>query len=132
MSGKKYAGIFLGLALTASVSTAYAVQFNAFADINYTGSTADDTNNSFSLGALDLYANQDIDTKTMAFVEYVFEDPGDGFVIDLERLYIERKLSEDFKVTLGRMHTPLGYWNSTYHHGPLMYDTVNLPSFLEF
>lgn len=132
MSRKKYAGVFLGLALTSAASTVYAVQFNAFADINYSGSDADNTTSSFALGGLDLHANQDIDAKTRAFVEYVFEDPGTGFVLDLERLYIERKLSDDFKISVGRFHSPLGYWNNTYHHGKLMYDTVNRPSFLEF
>lgn len=118
--------------LLAGLSTAQAVEFGAFGDISYQGDTADDSRNSFMLGGFDLYATQSIDDKTRVFVEYVFEDPGDGFVIDLERLTITRAITPNFSIGAGRSHTPLGYWNATYHHGALIQDTVSRPSFLDF
>ncbi len=118
--------------LLAGLPAAHAVEFGAFGDISYQGDTADNSRNSFMLGGLDLYATQDIDNKTRIFVEYVFEDPGDGFVIDLERLSITRAITPYFSIGAGRFHTPLGYWNATYHHGALIQDTVSRPAFLDF
>lgn len=123
----------LSAALAASVSSvSYGVEFGAFGDISYRGSTIEGEAGAFALGGFDLYATQKIDENTRAFVEYVFEDTGDGFVIDLERLSITRKFSEGLNIGIGRIHNPLGHWNRTYHHGVLIQDTVSRPSFIDF
>jgi len=32
-----------------------------------------------------------------------------------------------FRVSMGRLHTPIGYWNNTYHHGTLIQPTIDRP-----
>src|SRR3569832_3027227 len=118
--------------LLAAAPAVHAVAFGAFADIRYDGDSANGSRNAFALGQFDLYATQKIDDKTRVFVEYVFEDPGDGFVVDLERLSITRTINPHFSIGAGRFHTPIGYWNTAYHHGALIQDTVSRPSFLDF
>src|SRR3569832_1549420 len=118
--------------LLAAAPAVHAVDFGAFADIRYDGDSANGSRNAFALGQIDLYATQKIDDKTRVFVEYVFEDPGDGFVVDLERLSITRTINPHFSIGAGRFHTPIGYWNTAYHHGALNQDTVSRPSFLDF
>lgn len=115
-----------------AMPAAQAVEFGAFGDVTYAGDTEDGSANGFVLGGFDLYATQKIDDKSKVFVEYVFEDPGDGFVIDLERLSISRDLTPNFSIAAGRFHTPIGYWNTAYHHGALIQDTVSRPTFLDF
>ena len=92
-----------------------------------------DTADSFVQGQFDLYATQKIDPKTRVFVEMVFEaGPDNGYGLDLERLNITRQLTPGLSVAWGRFHTPIGYWNTAYHHGALIQDTVFRPTFLDF
>ena len=131
MISNKYLALF-GLALIAGFPTAQAVDFGAFGDISYQGDTQKGSADHFAVGQFDLYATQKIDPKTRAFVEIVFEDPGDGYVLDLERLNLTRDITPNFYVSMGRYHNPIGYWNTAYHHGAIIQDTVLRPTFLDF
>ncbi len=121
-----------GVMLVASVVPAQAVEFGVFADINYNDSSQTGGTNAFALGNLDLYARKLIDEKTYAFLELVFENDGSQYVFELERLWVKRSLNDNLNISAGRFHTPLGYWNRTYHHGALLYDTATRPAFLDF
>ena len=123
-----------GLFSAALVSVnAHALDFGAFGDINHSFNSEDNTTNAFALGGLDFYARQDIDDMTQVFFEYVFETGGSGEIVtDVERLSITRKFNENFSLTAGRVHSPLGYWNHHYHHGVLLQDTYSRPGFLDF
>ena len=127
---KKYA--LFGVVMIAGIPAAHAVDFGAFGDVGYQGTSENNTADSFVQGQFDLYGTQQIDPKTRAFVEIVFEDGGDGYVLDLERLNLTREISSNFSLSLGRYHTPIGYWNTAYHHGALIQDTVLRPTFLDF
>lgn len=118
--------------ISTSINTASALEFGVFSDIKYSQSDAPGRNGAFQLGALDFYATASINDKTRIFIEYVFEDPGNGLVTDLERLWITRTFSNELSLGLGRFHTPLGTWNRTYHHGAILQDTVSRPFFLDF
>lgn len=112
----------------------FSVDFGIFGDVNLSNS---DKNNSkgeqdFSLGGLDLYATQEVGEKSKAFMELVFEGIGNEFIVDLERLWIKYSFANAFKIAAGRFHTPLGFWNTNYHHGSLIQDTVTRPFFLDF
>ena len=109
---------------------AQAFEFNAFADTYFMDATNDTRH--FGFGGLDLFVRHSIDPDTEALIEYVFENDGSSFVLDVERYYIKRKLNDNLTIGAGRFHSPLGYWNNTYHHGVLMQDTVTRPSFLDF
>jgi len=132
MISKKYLAI-VGLTLAASMPAAQAVDFGVFGDVQYDGSTQKGTSDGFRQGQFDLYTTQKIDPQTTVFVEMVFEaDETNSYGLDLERLNITRKLSSNFSVAWGRFHTPIGYWNTAYHHGALIQDTVSRPTFLDF
>ena len=122
----------IGIGLILAVPAAQAVDFGVFGDVGYQGTSEDNTADSFVQGQFDLYGTQKIDPNTRAFFEIVFEDPGDGYVLDLERLNLTRDITPNFSLSLGRFHTPLGYWNTAYHHGALIQDTVLRPTFLDF
>jgi hypothetical protein len=57
---------------------------------------------------------------------------GDEPLLDVERYQIEYSPSDLLNVSLGRMHTMLGYWNQTYHHGVWFQTTVARPEVYEF
>lgn len=131
-----------GLALALSASAAQAVDFGVFGDVNYHGWSPTTnqvkdirTCRCFAQGEFDMYLTQKIDPVTKVFVEMVFEDGGgggNGYGADLERYNISRDLTPNFTMGMGRYHTPIGYWNTAYHHGYLLSDTVSRPSFLNF
>ncbi len=111
---------------------AVSAEFGLFGDVNYSGNSASGSTSGFSLGGLDFYATTNITDNTRVFIEYVFEDGGDGLVTDLERLWISRRFGDELTLAFGRFHSPLGVWNRSYHHGALLQDTASRPFFLDF
>ena len=110
----------------------WAVNISVFGDTSFSASDAEGSESGFSLGAMDLYATDQIGENDQGFMELVVENDGEGFVVDLERLWIKHNFNPAFAVSAGRFHTPLGYWNATRHHGTLMQRSVSRPFFLDF
>lgn len=118
--------------ILSQVNNVQALEFGLFGDVQYVSRDAPGENPGFVLGAVDFFATANINEDTRVFIEYVFEDNGDGLVTDLERLWITKTFSDEFSFGVGRFHTPLGNWNRTYHHGAILQDTVSRPFFLDF
>ncbi len=112
--------------------SALSIDFALFGDVVYYSATRDHDTSSFNLGALDLIADQEIGESTSVTAEIVFEDPGHGFEVDIERFLINRNIKPLLSIGLGRNHTQLGFWNQYFHHGSLLQDTISRPFFLEF
>jgi hypothetical protein len=55
-----------------------------------------------------------------------------GFNIELERLIIRYDWNDYFKVSFGRYHTPINYWNTAYHHGEWLQTTASRPEMTQF
>jgi len=53
---------------------------------------------------------------------------GDGFMASIERARIKFDYAPNHSVIVGKMHTPVNYWNDTYHHGRLFFPTIDRPS----
>lgn len=51
---------------------------------------------------------------------------------ELERLQLGWLLNSEVTVWLGRFHTPLGYWNTQYHHGSYLQTSATRPGIMEF
>lgn len=47
--------------------------------------------------------------------------------IKVERLSLRFELSEKHSLHLGKMHTPVNYWNDTFHHGRYFFPTIDRP-----
>jgi hypothetical protein len=65
-------------------------------------------------------------------MEIIFNNGEHGVETEIERMWIEREFKPEIKLRVGKMHSPLGFWNYNYHHGVLVQDTVTRPFFLEF
>jgi len=55
-----------------------------------------------------------------------------NFEFEIERLFVRYDFSDQFKLSAGRFHTPLGYWNAGYHHGSWLQTTVSRPETMKF
>lgn len=112
----------------------FGVNLGAFGDVNFF--TKDRTSNhpSFSLGPLDLYSTVNIGPRLTFLAEFDIDfnqEAGEGDV-EMERLWVGYTFNDLLTIRAGRQHTALGYWNNTYHHGKLLFLTVDRPFFLAF
>ena len=55
-----------------------------------------------------------------------------GFNAEVERLIIRYDLNDYFKVSFGRYHTPVNYWNTAFHHGQWLQTTISRPEMTQF
>lgn len=120
------------LALLAARSSP-AFELHGFADVSYQYDIHDDANpqennGAFALGPVDLYVAESIGPRLDVLTEIAFESG----IVDLERLQIGYLFSDALKVYVGRFHSPLGYWNTAYHHGAFLHTTIQRPFFMHF
>lgn len=84
--------------------------------------------NFFAIGQYDLFITSKLNDRISFLGETVFEaEEGEGMVVDVERLLVEYSFGDFLKVSLGRYHTPIGYWNTAYHHGRWLHTPVFRP-----
>ncbi len=58
--------------------------------------------------------------------------PAPGFNVELERLIVRYDLNDYFKLSFGRYHTPINYWNTAYHHGAWLQTSISRPEMVQF
>jgi hypothetical protein len=47
--------------------------------------------------------------------------------VKVERLTLRWDLNSKHRLTLGKMHTPVNYWNDSFHHGRYFFPTIDRP-----
>jgi hypothetical protein len=105
----------------------------AFLDVGADFSNHDGENKGFALGSLDFYLTPQLTTNIKAVVELVFEHVRTGdSKSDLERMQIGYTFGDKAIVWVGRFHTPLGYWNTAFHHGKQLQTAVLRPHMIDF
>jgi hypothetical protein len=58
--------------------------------------------------------------------------PATGFNAEVERVIIRYDLNDYFKISFGRYHTPINYWNTAFHHGSWLQTTISRPEMVQF
>jgi hypothetical protein len=87
----------------------------------------------FALGQFDTFMTSALSGDVSVLAEIVFEFGEDNqAVLDVERVQIKWAPSDAFSLTAGRMHTLLGYWNQTFHHGAWFQTTAGRPEMYLF
>lgn len=115
------------------VSPAPRLLFRGFGNIDYRHEDGG-LPNTFVLGQLDLFMTSELSDDVSVLAEVVFEgkEGREERVIDVERYQIKYSPLDAFNVAIGRMHTVLGYWNQTYHHGTWFQTTASRPEVYRF
>lgn len=87
----------------------------------------------FSLGEHDFFVQSKI-TPRISFLSETVVAPlnvvGHGmadFKVSIERARLKFQHREWFSVIIGKMHSPVNYWNDVYHHGRLFFPTIDRP-----
>src|SRR5438270_359961 len=58
--------------------------------------------------------------------------PAGGFNMEVERSIIRFEKNDHLKISFGRYHTPINYWNTAFHHGAWLQTTINRPEMVQF
>jgi hypothetical protein len=58
--------------------------------------------------------------------------PAPGFNPEVERLILRYDLDDYFKISFGRYHTPINYWNTAFHHGQWLQTSISRPEMTQF
>jgi len=95
----------------------------------------------FALGQTTLHFNSGLSEKVSVFGELSFTarsdagtgtPPATGFNAEVERLILRYAANDYFKLSFGRYHTPINYWNTAFHHGQWLQTTISRPEMTQF
>jgi hypothetical protein len=87
----------------------------------------------FYTGDFDLFLTSRINDKASVLSEVVFGQGGaQSFGVDLERLLLKYDYNDHLKMSFGRYHTGIGYYNTAFHSGKWLQTTADRPLIMEF
>ena len=88
----------------------------------------------FGLGQLDFFVAGRVSQSITFLNENVleFDEAAGDFVYDLERLQAKYRHRDWLSIGIGKVHTPLGYWNTEFHHGKVFHTTIERPNVFRF
>lgn len=117
--------------LQAQAQSILDVQVLGFADVDYV-ETDRPIDDGFFLGQLVGHAAAGLSERVTFFSEVSATARPDEYRIEVERLILRYDFSDALKVSAGRYHTPINYWNTAFHHGLWLQTTVNRPEMIRF
>ena len=113
------------LATSAQHSTP-TLQARAFADLNYM-LTQRPMAEGFRLGQIAGHVIGSLSDRLTLFSEVSATPNAAGFSIEAERLFLRFDQSDYLKLSAGRYHTPISYWNTAFHHGQWLQTSTGRP-----
>lgn len=90
----------------------------------------DDDKLSFSFGEQDIFVISELSDKITFLGETVFKYSAGSptkFNVSVERVLVKYNFSGNHNILVGKHHTPVNYWNDSYHHGRLFFPTIGRP-----
>jgi len=109
-----------------------SLQIRGFGDVDFSATDQKGTNSGFNLGQLDLHLASALSRKVAYFGEITFNAQPTGYTVEVERSIIRYDYNDFFKISFGRYHTPIGYWNTAFHHGAWLQTTIIRPEMEKF
>jgi hypothetical protein len=106
-----------------------SLQFHGFGDADFasTDQKGANSNSGFYLGQLDFHIASALSRKISYFTEITLNAHPTDYTVEVERSIIRYDYDDYFKLSFGRYHTPIGYWNTAFHHGAWLETTVDRP-----
>jgi len=123
--------IFLGCLCFSHKSFSQRTQIRGFMDL----STGLQNNKvSFTLGEQDLFITSELSDRFSFLGESVFRftpSTPTTFSVSIERAIVKYNFLGNHNLLIGKHHTPINYWNDTYHHGRAFFPTIYRPLLFE-
>jgi len=109
------------------------VRFLGFYDFNYfaTDAKKDGATSGFQQGQFVAHAISSLSERTSFFGE-VSLSPGPSFKIAVERAILKFEFNDYAKLSFGRYHTPINWWNDAFHHGLWLQTSIRRPEMTQF
>jgi hypothetical protein len=87
----------------------------------------------FYIGDFDLFLTSRITEKASVLAEIVLgESDAQSFDVDLERVLFKYDYNDHFRLSMGRYHTGIGYYNMAFHTGKWLQTAADRPLVMEF
>lgn len=118
--------------LEAALPSYPSLHITGFSEVNYSDSDAAARPQGFSEGQLVLHLSSALSSRISFFGELAVTARDDEFEVSMERGLLRYDHSDRLKVSLGRYHTPVSWWNTAYHHGAWLHTTIGRPEMLAF
>src|SRR3989440_9291702 len=109
-----------------------SLQIRGFGDVNFSTTDQRGVNSGFNLGQLDLHLASALSHKVTYFGELTFNAQPTGYTVEVERSIIRYDYNDFFKLSFSRYHTPIGYWNTAFHHGAWLQTSISRPEMVRF
>ena len=131
--------LLLALVLTPLACPAYAQEpavrmtgFHGFlfGDVVYVARDRASTDG-FLIGQLVGHGNVRMSERVSVFGEVSATAQPAGYALELERAIVRYDFADQFKLSVGRYHTPASYWNTAYHHGLWLQTSVARPEIIK-
>lgn len=115
-----------------------SLHIRGFADVDFSATDQKGVRSGFNLGQFDLHLASALSRKISFFGEVTFNpQPSTNppqpstYAIEVERSIIRYDYNNYFKLSFGRFHTPVGYWNTAFHHGAWLQTTIARPEIVK-
>lgn len=107
-------------------------QFGFFTDFRTELNAEDGDANSYS-GQVVAHVTSALSERMYYFTEATLSPDGhSGGQASLERAFFKYTLNDRLRLRVGRIHTPVSLWNSTYHHGQFLQTSINRPEVVKY
>jgi hypothetical protein len=122
----------------------HGIQWRGFGEVDYkalnqstpelgTFGFVPGSHGNFYTGDFDLLLTSRLTDKASVLSEVVFgEGDAQTFSVDLERVLLKYDLNDHLRMSFGRYHTGIGYYNTAFHSGSWLQTTADRPLIMEF
>ena len=102
-----------------------------FGDISYISRDGTDQDG-FAIGQAVAHLTAALGDALSIFGEFSATAKDSEYSFGVERFIVKYDFSDTFKLSAGRYHTPIGYWNSAFHHGAWLQTSTTRPEMVKF
>jgi hypothetical protein len=116
------------------LSSGQRMEIHGFTDFNFFADDrkGDGPQSGFQEGQFVLHFNAPLSQRTVFFAEITWTPHSEAFGTEVERTIFKYTQSDQLKISFGRYHTPINWWNTAYHHGIWLQTTVARPEWVKF
>ena len=87
----------------------------------------------FLFGSLDIFMRARLSDKVSVLGEVLFIAQGDNTIQpDVERLFLKYRQNDYFSVSVGRLHSAVGYYNTAFNYAQFLQTTTDRPFMYAF
>ncbi len=108
------------------------LQLRGFTDIVFSAQDERGSTSGFNLGQFIMHFSGGLSPKVSYFGELSWTATPTGYNAEVERSLVRYDYNDHLKLSFGRYHTPINYWNTAFHHGLWLQTTVSRPEMIQF